>query len=490
MDYSKWDKIELSDDSDIEEHPNIDKGSMIRWKQAKIHRDRRDRRDKIEATKREIELNKKAFALLAQSPFGKERRGDGTSSNISTKEDITKVLNVFGFTFNAAEAEFREFFDDMRFADWNDRWGPPSLIDFVEQRIRYEEWVRSQLCKLGVEEAANATDADGKAIPKPKDFGIWKDFSATQLVSLLQDEVSALQKRIMERNEKCAKEVEHDEKESMKKLTSENIGKVTKDSSKISKPKPANVANGSKGQVIETIHDPSAPKILNSVNDSVEVAKPAVEGDLTTLPFLDEFSKLKSIQESADFVRDHMSIIHTDYNSGLLSLAFRAETKGDKARAKQCIHQATIVNYCKEMGPANTPMFFKRIIGNKEALSVFMNDVNDTYGRLSFRVDELKKKERKEELEEERLNEARLQLATQDDGSILWPIVEGQNDNDAEFEKKKVFDSLPHDFKKALILQDVDGINKYLSSLPKDELEAKVQECTKVGIIQLEERED
>jgi cell division cycle protein 37 len=27
MDYSKWDKLELSDDSDIEVHPNIDKKS-------------------------------------------------------------------------------------------------------------------------------------------------------------------------------------------------------------------------------------------------------------------------------------------------------------------------------------------------------------------------------------------------------------------------------------------------------------------------------
>lgn len=30
LNYSKWDALELSDDSDIEEHPNIDKRSMIK----------------------------------------------------------------------------------------------------------------------------------------------------------------------------------------------------------------------------------------------------------------------------------------------------------------------------------------------------------------------------------------------------------------------------------------------------------------------------
>ena len=37
IDYSKWDKIEISDDSDVEVHPNVDKQSFIRWKQRDIH---------------------------------------------------------------------------------------------------------------------------------------------------------------------------------------------------------------------------------------------------------------------------------------------------------------------------------------------------------------------------------------------------------------------------------------------------------------------
>ncbi|KAG4305565.1 hypothetical protein PORY_001121 [Pneumocystis oryctolagi] len=71
LDYSKWDKLELSDDSDIEGlkapevkkcteitcivHPNVDKRSFIRWKQRDIHEKRQARKKAIQ----DITLNRK-----------------------------------------------------------------------------------------------------------------------------------------------------------------------------------------------------------------------------------------------------------------------------------------------------------------------------------------------------------------------------------------------------------------------------------------------
>ncbi|CAG8543843.1 425_t:CDS:2 [Acaulospora colombiana] len=54
IDYSKWDKLELSDDDDFECHPNVDKASFIRWKQADIHAKREERRRKIGSLKQKI----------------------------------------------------------------------------------------------------------------------------------------------------------------------------------------------------------------------------------------------------------------------------------------------------------------------------------------------------------------------------------------------------------------------------------------------------
>ncbi|CAJ0759008.1 20677_t:CDS:1, partial [Entrophospora sp. SA101] len=57
IDYSKWDRLELSDDDEIECHPNVDKASLIRWKQADIHAKREERRQKIASLKQQISLN-------------------------------------------------------------------------------------------------------------------------------------------------------------------------------------------------------------------------------------------------------------------------------------------------------------------------------------------------------------------------------------------------------------------------------------------------
>ncbi|KAF8979040.1 hsp90 co-chaperone Cdc37 [Entomortierella lignicola] len=67
INYSKWDNLEISDDSDIECHPNVDKRSMIRWKQEQIHRERDARRTKIVALKHEAETLKKQLERIEKS---------------------------------------------------------------------------------------------------------------------------------------------------------------------------------------------------------------------------------------------------------------------------------------------------------------------------------------------------------------------------------------------------------------------------------------
>ncbi|KAF8941076.1 hypothetical protein EDD21DRAFT_410642 [Dissophora ornata] len=67
INYSKWDNLEISDDSDIECHPNVDKRSMIRWKQEQIHREREIRRTKIVALKHEAETLKKQLDRIEKS---------------------------------------------------------------------------------------------------------------------------------------------------------------------------------------------------------------------------------------------------------------------------------------------------------------------------------------------------------------------------------------------------------------------------------------
>ncbi|KAG0318045.1 hsp90 co-chaperone Cdc37 [Linnemannia gamsii] len=79
INYSKWDDLEISDDSDIECHPNVDKRSMIRWKQEQIHRERDARRTKIVALKHEADTLKKQLDRIektAQQPDLEKKYND------------------------------------------------------------------------------------------------------------------------------------------------------------------------------------------------------------------------------------------------------------------------------------------------------------------------------------------------------------------------------------------------------------------------------
>lgn len=88
LDYSKWDKLELSDDSDIEVHPNVDKRSFIKWKQESIHMEREQRRQKIEFLQNEIGRNARLLEQLNGLITACEK--DGTRKVI---EDITNIRN-------------------------------------------------------------------------------------------------------------------------------------------------------------------------------------------------------------------------------------------------------------------------------------------------------------------------------------------------------------------------------------------------------------
>lgn len=64
LNYNKWDNLELSDDSDIEVHPNVDKKSFIRWKQQDIHQKREERKMELDGLKREKDINLTLMPML------------------------------------------------------------------------------------------------------------------------------------------------------------------------------------------------------------------------------------------------------------------------------------------------------------------------------------------------------------------------------------------------------------------------------------------
>jgi cell division cycle protein 37 len=88
LDYSKWDNLELSDDSDIEVHPNVDKRSFIKWKQESIHMEREQRRQRIEFLQNESGRNDRLLKQLNELITVCEKEGPR-----KVIEDITDIRN-------------------------------------------------------------------------------------------------------------------------------------------------------------------------------------------------------------------------------------------------------------------------------------------------------------------------------------------------------------------------------------------------------------
>ena len=65
--------------------------------------------------------------------------------------------------------------------------------------------------------------------------------------------------------------------------------------------------------------------------------------------------------------------------------------------AKQCVHQALLIQYCRQLGKDGVGLFFKRITtSGHQAGKLFTDDVNTTYAKIRDRATQIAK-EREEE---------------------------------------------------------------------------------------------
>lgn len=152
----------------------MDKRSFIRWKQEAIHRDRRDRKDKIAA----LEMEKASNAALLKEMESFVGKRDGTEASLA----------ALATKYGQLQEKQKEDIFRMRFTDRDERWGPPVPDEFVEGRIDY---------KATLESAASDT-------------------------SKLESAIAMIKKRQAKIVETIAKEMD----EQNKKITSENWGKV------------------------------------------------------------------------------------------------------------------------------------------------------------------------------------------------------------------------------------------------------------------------
>lgn len=336
VNYSKWDALELSDDSDIEVHPNVDKKSFIRAKQNQIHMERDKRRHQIKTLKYERVIND---GLLA--------RIDSLLKAFREHASQTVGGNPDQFVMNAM-METAVVGSDDRPPD------PPEGVYTKAKQPPYSEMVAALVDQV------------------KKDSGDMGD----EWYKKYTEGIEGHRKKVMDLNKDLMSKLAELEKEESSKITSDSIHTGFNTSS-VSKEKEKE-ASKSKGKVetVEVLNPAAAKKgklrRLDSggqtsgadadVDEPVQDGAPGEDEQYEPTELGKEFAKIKigRYQECLQFIGSHPEILAEKETDGLLMEAFNAQLEGKGAYSKQCVHQGLLVQYCRSLGKDGVGLFFKR----------------------------------------------------------------------------------------------------------------------------------
>lgn len=454
------DALELSDDSDVEVHPNVDKRSFIRAKQAQIHQEREHRKQQIVILKYERQIND---ALIKRI----------TSLLNSLKAHANDVENKTRSPGEIAFAAVMESAASLKPEDDTPPKRPAGVQGSEEPLPTYSKMMATLL------------DQVNQAMEEKKIEQ--EDRYQAMVVEITEHlaKVADLQKELL-------KKLNELEKEEGRKITSEGL-RTGFDSSHVTKSSPS--SSGAAGK-----KDDSKVELLNpnfsthNAEETGSASKSPADDDeeVEASPAAKKFAQIKTgdYSEALSFLSKHPEILSEKETDGLLIMAFDAQLDGKDEFARQCVHQALLLQYCRALGRDGVGLFFKRITTKgHQAQDVFFKDVQDTYQKIRSRAAEINKQRAESGsglAEGEGVEQ--IQLHAVEPGTVINIRVPAADSAEPEEQQARVvFEGFSTDMKKALESGSLDEVNKVLGSLPVAEAEDLVGKFGDAGILSLEQ---
>ena len=470
LDYSKWDALELSDDSDIEVHPNVDKRSFIRAKQNQIHQQRFERRHQIETLKYEHIVNngllERIDALLASL---KKHEADAKSSG----PDVFMMQALMESSVGSASDEPPK---------------PPEGVYTKQEQPRYSQMMASLVDQVKKEVGEKSDD--------------W--------YSNYEKGISGHQLKVQNLNKELLEKLNDLEREEGRKITSDSIhtgfdkSSVTKEPEQPT-PKPKSKSKSSKpvAEAVEVLNPGSVkpsplPRTDSTISSGAEAdideplpsaASPTSddeeeEDSIEISPLAREFARIKigDYKASLAFISSHRQIVTEQEQDGLLMEAFTAQQEAKPTYAKQCVHQALLLQYCRTLGKDGVGLFFSRIqTTGHQAQKVFQDDVASTYNRIASRVAELAKQ--KAESPDGAGGVEQIQLHAVEPGTqIHINIPQAGSSDQVEIDARAIFEGFPPGLRKALESGSLERVNEVLGKMSVEEAEEVVEKLGEAGM--------
>lgn len=481
VDYSKWDALELSDDSDIEVHPNVDKRSFIRAKQNQIHQQRFERRREIDTLKYERIIN------------------DGLLERINALLDALKTHQEEAQTKDPDQLVFQSMLESAADPAKDEPPKPPEGV-YTHQKEPQPAYSKMM---------AGLIDQVKKEVDEKKSNERFKDYldgvrgHLTKVQNLQQELLAKLAQLEKEESSKITSDQLHDGMNytSIARSKPKEPSKPTppaKPQKKAKEPELLNPKAGLASSAREQLQRADSPVSSGAeadIEDDNLLTHPQeedAEDNDDALKLSSDgkaFAKIKvgDFKASLDFIGKHYDdIVNEKIQEALLGEAFEAQLKGQDRYAKQCVHQSLLVQYCRNLGRDGVGVFFKRMqTPGHQAQKVFVDDVNNTYGHIKTRTTELKKQEQEAEAKG---GVEQIQLHAVEPGTEIHINVPQAGSSDPnEVEARKTFESFPPGLQRALESGSLDKVNEVLGKMAVDEAEQIVEKLGNGGMLSLQE---
>lgn len=152
------------------------------------------------------------------------------------------------------------------------------------------------------------------------------------------------------------------------------------------------------------------------------------------------------------------------------------------------MHQALLLQYCRQLGRDGVALFFRRVTTpGHQAHKLFADDVRDTYQRIRARAAEVAA-ERAAGAGQDGDAVEQIQLQAVDPNTSI-NIVVPPRDGRTEEERaaRRVFESFPPGLRRALEGGRLDEVNKVLGKMSVSEAEEVVEKLGEGGMLSVEQ---
>lgn len=433
FDYSKWDKIELSDDED-DVHPNIDRESWFRMKhRSRVEREEHEEKDKKRINGEMDKANQRIKMLERDLKKIAKRKADDSDSDDDDDLDDTEAIKIEIEELQSQNAKRQAILDEY---EKNKKWNVDNMFEVKEERTMVNK------------------DA-GKA-----------NYTST---GHAQSTVSG---------EQAKKEFEKVRLEAEKKEKAK--GAATKASSPV---KPA--AGPSKPPLTtmtvapeKTITDPtevdSDPDFLYTYHEFTERYANLCE----------QFMFIKSFGDSKEFLLKHGTILLQEHAANYLLLAtLEDEMNGKHDEMKQRAKQSQIVTNIAELAqswkthPGNAIIPFFTRLEQREFLEGFLAGVKIFVEKIEKRAIVKRK-----EIDAARAEEEEHGTRVKKEGVDLSEIPKEERLGPGGLDPLEVIESLPQSMQDAFESRDTDQLREALMAMDPKEAEYHMKRCVDSGL--------